>query len=72
MAMPKGVYERQKGPGLRRMIAATPPGLCPFCLDPLAAEHRYKGRELWGTCGDEVCKKAWWRCYTRDRRGNGR
>lgn len=56
------------GPGLREMIAAAKPGECPLCGDPLQ-EKKVPGRPgtLWRTCGDEVCRKAWWRYYSRDR-----
>lgn len=52
-------------PGLKRMKAATPPGLCPFCLHPL--KNNPKGRKS-HTCGDEICRIAWFRCWRRDRR----
>jgi hypothetical protein len=54
------------GPGLERMREATPPGLCPFCLDPLA-EWCGTGRRP-TTCGDRVCWTAWHRTYKRDYR----
>ena len=54
-------------PGLKRMKAATPPGLCPFCLDPLAKRTGKAGRPP-HTCGDEVCRIAWFRCWRRDQR----
>ena len=70
--MPRGVYERTTGPGLRQMLAATPEGLCPFCLDPLQPKHTGRPGNLWRTCGDEVCRQAWWRTYSRDRRSYAR
>ena len=66
----KGSKQNGDGPGLRQMIAATPEGLCPFCLDPVQ-EKMAKGRPSqlhWQTCGDPVCRQAWWRTYARDRR----
>lgn len=54
-------------PGLKRMRAATPPGLCPFCLDPCAPRTYAKGRPP-GTCGDDICRIAYFRCWRRDQR----
>lgn len=53
--------------GIVEMYAATPPGICPFCGDPIPA-HPGRGRKPI-TCGDPVCRTAYFRCYARDRRG---
>jgi len=48
------------------MRASTPPGKCPFCLDPLkiyAGVGRYPMH-----CGEPECITAYFRCYQRDRR----
>ena len=55
-----------EGPGLERMRKATPPGLCPFCLDPLPPKT--PGTRDRAHCGDPVCLAAYNRCYRRDRR----
>lgn len=57
-------------PGLKRMRAATPPGLCPFCLDPIP-EHPGVGRKP-THCGAVECRAAYFRCDRRDRRAAAR
>ena len=51
-------------PGLQQMRASTPPGLCPFCLDPIPPST---GRPF-TFCGDPECKTAYFRCWRRDER----
>ena len=58
-------YEPPFRAGLREMKAAAKPGECPFCGDPLKANP--KGRKS-HTCGDDVCRTAWMRCWKRDQR----
>ena len=52
-------------PGLERMRVHTCAGLCPFCLDPV--KNNPTGRKS-VTCGDQVCRTAYQRCYRRDYR----
>jgi len=55
-----------KKPTLQQMKQATPPGLCPFCLDPIKQNPR--GRTA-RTCGDRVCAvTAYNRVYQRSYR----
>ena len=56
--------KKRLGPGLARMRSATPPGLCPFCLDPIPPSLTKPRKH----CGDEECLKAYNRTYYRDRR----
>jgi len=51
---------------LKRTYAATPPGLCPFCLAPIPPS---KGRPR-KFCGDPECVTAYHRLYARDRRAD--
>lgn len=57
---------RRTRPGRARIIACTPPGACPFCLDPLAP-YKGIGRRP-KTCGAPECIKASIRTKTRDDR----
>lgn len=54
---------RTQAPGLARMRAATPEGLCAFCLEPSITLAK-AGK----TCGDPICITAYHRAAQRDRR----
>lgn len=52
------------GPGLAQMLRETPPGLCPFCLDPLPESSSRKRVR----CDAPECETAYFRCWRRDER----
>ena len=54
-----------KDPGLAQMRDDTPPGSCPFCLDPVAVST---GNKPFKHCNGPECKTAYQRTYRRDRR----
>jgi hypothetical protein len=64
------------GPGLAQLRAESKPGECICCGDPAlakstnpAALRRRVRKSGWqDTCGDEVCRAAWFRYWRRDQR----
>lgn len=61
----RGGVRNDKLPGLAQMVAAAAPGECPFCGSRRAKRKRSSGRAPL-TCGDQVCVKAYFRCWRRD------
>ena len=60
------------GPGLAAMRAAAKPGECIACGEPAIPCGPKAKRSHQDTCGDSICKTAWFRFWRRDERKFGR